>query len=298
MKSQRSQLDEYIAAIANVIKHSKPDIVKDLFKASGAVGEFEVETIKQWLRRGKGRGFRDYFIDGKVNKTGFDNYFKTWAHYNWKQLQREFSLTRQNGFVDCDTESENDFYVSLLKQFIVMLKLPALEIVEDDKSTENSFSSQAIIQEKQTYQKRISEEIFDKKISTPSTAKRMYKIFSQSSVNCGIHDYVKGKPMNTFDIQVFVENINQDILNEFEEHFDEPVYKSIIEYLTELKKFHELSLLNTLKISSEEIDHLVLQQRIILESIERKIYELGGVFGTFIRDYETDNVDDIVYSWN
>jgi len=293
----RSQFDEYITAVACVTTHAKVEIVRELFTASGAVGELHDDTVKQWLRRGKSRGFRDVFPNG-VKKSGFDDYIKMWINDSWKQLQNEFHIATKNDRIDCSTESESEFLLSLFKQFIAILKVSMPEDMDEDTSSINKPTSEINAQEKQLYQYRISEEMFVQKMMNPSVASSMYDIFLNKHVNLGISEYIEGNPMNTFDIQVFIDSINENIFKQYHENFDDPMYKAIFEFSTELIKFHQLSALKSLKISTAEYESLVSQQRNVLNSIEMKIFELSGNLGTFIRDYDTDDPDDIVYSWS
>ena len=119
----------YINAIKNsgIINYTKPKIVKDIFNAAGSVEEFSDSTAQKWIDGARTPKIKIYFPNEKIHYSDFIRYFRSHTQYRWHQLQYEFSLISDESLVDCHTNNMEDFYQSLLKQFLLLLNLPIPE---------------------------------------------------------------------------------------------------------------------------------------------------------------------------
>jgi len=287
---------------SDVADMRRDDIGADLINAISTIEKrVSSDVVKSWIDKYKDRGglksYTKFFPQRRVNKKEFIGLIRRWTKYNWKDLQQTFKSASLSTIIDCDTEDRETFYLSLYKQFLVTLKIrPREEIGDNNISAEQAHESmENMVHEKEVYEARIPLDLALDILEKRNITSVIYNEFRESYDNSGISDYIQGKKDDEFDIVPFVESIEQDLLNDYQEHLDTKTYMLIVEFCNELKKFDKLpslySLTSTLNMSSEKMDKLIAQQRKKLESLYKAIGDANKEYGMFTSyDHAADEV--------
>ena len=142
--------------------------------------------------------------------------------------------------------------------------------------------------EKQLYGVRIPADMEDEMLCKRTEEDEIFDVFMHAYANLGIYEYIQGRPRRDFDIAPFINYIEQNVMKNYQKHFKTTIYKLIIEFCTELEKFHDLVSLYTQKMSPGELDKLIVQQS------EKTKYVFGKIFSTrdvvYQRGHETGDV--------
>lgn len=105
----------------------RPKTVESLLKAAGATSSVPEDTVKTWFKTGDAYrpcNVKSCFYDTKFNEDGVVNEFRACINTNWKQLQESFKEVADNDFIDLETDVEDEFYWSLLRQLQKVMNLP------------------------------------------------------------------------------------------------------------------------------------------------------------------------------
>lgn len=182
---------------------SKPRIVRSLFKVAGATEEPDDPVIKKWLYcEGNDCRAVSYFENGKINEDGEKGiiaYFMERPHVSWESLREKFRLVDNLRAVDCNALNRDDFYRSLLDEFLVWLKLP-ISKRPTDKQSSSSFNAG-------------NDELEDSTLSN-----RMLQIFQQEYNDCHIKEFLASDQRYEISrdllawVDQFVESIESDVI--------------------------------------------------------------------------------------
>jgi len=126
------KLKDFIKTIkkAGNIPDSQERIAVELFSYAGICATDS--TVLEWV---KGRRNPKH-EKGLVNEAGFIKYFEERTKSTWKNMQGEFGRLAEYGIIDCDTENEDDFYLSLLNLFYELLRIPWTKEVVSEQMLE------------------------------------------------------------------------------------------------------------------------------------------------------------------
>ena len=163
------------------------------------------------------------------------------------------------------------------------------EMRNDDASVEPELETlEDTALEKQLYGVRISADMEDEMLYKRTEEDKIFDVFMHAYANLGIHEYIRGRPRRDFDTTPFIKYIEQNVMENYQKHFKTTTYKSIVEFCTELEKFHGLVSLYTQKMSPRELDKLIVQQSEKTKFVFDKIFRMHEV--VYQRDHETGDV--------
>lgn len=210
----------YITVLGQAkVETSKIKIVKSLFRVTGAMLVPDDPVIKKWLYyEGNDCRTGDYFENGNINEDGykgFINYFIERPQVSWKSLQDKFRSVDGLIAVDCTTSNKEDFYRSLLNEFLVWLKLPISKRQIDNDESKGSTSS-----------------------------KQMIAIFMRNIDECHIKDVMNHDPYiisRNFPSCVarFVKDTKFEIVHLYDKESDEPIYKQISQFIYAIDEYKD-----------------------------------------------------------
>ena len=123
MEKEKLTFGDFIKAFKPFYKNA-PNFVFDLGSAiygnQNWCFNLKSSTIEAWLKN-RNMGYKILLnVSEMKNCENFCKFIKNRINSGWKQIQENFK-NYEKCEVDCETEDENDFYVSLLKQFQIIV---------------------------------------------------------------------------------------------------------------------------------------------------------------------------------